>query len=119
MSVASSRPLPRPPPRAAGPAQVGAPGGCRSVHESLARLISWSMAPFYRRYGRRWPRVVALWCSGLLAVASFAVALDAAAAPAPGPLAHAPGFRLAFGQQVLAGPSGGALDPKGDAWVSA
>src|SRR6204780_2353789 len=98
--------------------QVGAPGRCRSVHDGRDRLISWSMAPFYPRYGRRWPRVVALGCSGLLAVASFAVALDAAAAPAPGPLAHAPGFRLAFGQQVLAGPYGVALDPKGDVWVA-
>jgi phospholipase C len=76
------------------------------------------MAPFYRRYGRRWPRVVALWCSGLLVAASFAVALDAAATPAPGPLAHAPDFRLAFGQRVLAGPYGVALDPKGDVWVA-
>ena len=64
------------------------------------------MGPFYRRWGRRWPRAVAP-CF-LLAAVSLA----------PGPLARAPGFRLAFGQQVLAGPYGVALDPKGDVWVA-
>ena len=64
------------------------------------------MAPFYRRCGRRWPRVVAP-CF-LLAAVSLT----------PGPLAHAPGFRLAFGQQVLSGPYGVALDSNGDVWVA-
>ncbi len=34
------------------------------------------------------------------------------------PLAHAPGFRQAFGQQTLAGPYGVALAPDGDVWVA-
>ena len=74
------------------------------------------MAPFYRRCRRRWPRVVAL--AYLLAAFSLAAAQSAAASPGPGPLAHAPGFRLAFGQRVLAGPYGVALDPKGDVWAA-
>jgi len=64
------------------------------------------MAPFYLRCGRRWPRAVAP-CF-LLAAVSLT----------PGPLAHAPGFRLAFGQQALASPYGVALDPDGDVWVA-
>ncbi len=64
------------------------------------------MAPLFWRRGRRWPGIVAP-CF-LLAAVSLT----------PGPLAHAPGFRLAFGQQVLAGPYGVALDPNGDVWVA-
>src|SRR5580698_5848842 len=116
MSVASYRPLSAPPPRA--PAVRGrtrqyatAP---RGVQRGRDGLISWSMAPFYRQCGRRWPRAVALG----MAAFWIAAAQPAAASPGPGPLAHAPGFRLALGQQVLAGPYGVALDPKGDVWVA-
>ena len=76
------------------------------------------MAPIYRRCGRRWSRAVAAACSGLLAVGSFSVALTASAASGPGSLAHAPRFRQALGQHVLADPYGVALDPKGDVWVA-
>ncbi len=54
----------------------------------------------------------------MLAAFCIAAAPPAAASAGPGPLAHAPGFRLAFGQQVLDGPCGVALDPKGDIWVA-
>jgi tripartite motif-containing protein 71 len=40
------------------------------------------------------------------------------AAPGSGPLAHAPRFRRAFGQQVLADPGGVAVDLAGDIWVA-
>jgi phospholipase C len=58
---------------------------------------------------------------------AFLVALLAAAGPGAGaaaaiagssPLAHAPGFRQAFGQQALAGPYGVAIAPGGDVWVA-
>ncbi len=60
-------------------------------------------------------------------LAALLVATLAAAGPAAGasarttpssPLAHAPGFRQAFGQQRLAGPYGVALGPDGDIWVA-
>ncbi len=68
-----------------------------------------------RRRGRG-PWVTALVCCGMLAaVASASVS---AAAATPSPLAHAPRFRQAFGQQTLAGPGGVAVDPAGDIWVA-
>jgi phospholipase C len=63
-------------------------------------------------------------------LAAFLVTALAALAPAagastegtgatvPGPLAHAPGFRQAFGQQALADPYGIAIGPDGDIWVA-
>ena len=60
-------------------------------------------------------------------LAAFLVVLLAAVGPAasasPGvtgssPLAHAPGFRQAFGQQALTGPYGVAIAPDGDIWVA-
>ena len=38
--------------------------------------------------------------------------------PGPDPLAHAPRFRQALGQQVLASPGGVAADPAGGIWVA-
>ena len=80
-----------------------------------------------RRRGRR-PWVTALLCCGMFgAVASApgpsalgytALASVSAAAATPSPLAHAPRFRQAFGQQTLAGPGGVAADPAGDIWVA-
>jgi phospholipase C len=75
------------------------------------------MAFLYRRRGR-WPQAIAL--AVMLAVGSFALTRTASAAPGTsvsGPLAHAPAFRQSFGQQVLAGPCGVALDPAGDVWI--
>ena len=91
-----------------------------------------------RRRGRR-PRVIALACFGMLVATLFTLGPSALARTpsaaltslcpnpskprqhprrAPSPLAHAPGFRLAFGQQVLSGPYGVALDSNGDVWVA-
>jgi hypothetical protein len=42
----------------------------------------------------------------------------ASAAQRPDPLAHAPRFGRAFGQQVLASPGGLAADPVGGIWVA-
>ncbi len=76
-----------------------------------------------RRRGRR-PRVIALVCGGLLAAILVATAFDpgspalARTAPGSSPLAHAPGFQRAFGQQALAGPDGVAADPAGNIWVA-
>ncbi|MBV9205187.1 MAG: hypothetical protein JO037_07245 [Actinobacteria bacterium] len=69
-------------------------------------------------------------CGVLAAVLAVMSAGGAAAAAIPagggtpardagtGPLAHAPPFRLAFGQRVLADPGGVAVDPGGDVWVT-
>ena len=80
-----------------------------------------------RRRGRR-PWVTALVCCGMLgavasapgpsALAYTASASVSVAAATPSPLAHAPRFRQAFGQQTLAGPGGVAADPAGDIWVA-
>ena len=78
-----------------------------------------------RRRGRR-PRLIALVGFGMLVATVFtsgssALARTATAASwasAPGPLAHAPPFRRAFGQQTLADPGGVAADPAGDIWVA-
>ncbi len=74
-----------------------------------------------RRRGQR-PRIIALACGGALAAGLVAVpvtlASPASAAPRPDPLAHAPRFRQAFGQQVLASPGGVAADPAGGVWVA-
>src|ERR1700683_566653 len=115
MSVASYRPL-----SAAAACRHRAPPRPPGVQGGRDRLLSWSMAPFpYRQCGRRWPRVVALWTAAFwMAAFWIAAAQPAGASPGPGPLAHALGFRLALGQQVLAGPYGVALDPKGDVWVA-
>jgi phospholipase C len=60
-------------------------------------------------------------------VAAFLVAALAAVAPGASastgvagssPLAHAPGFRQAFGAQALAGPYGVAVSPGGTIWVA-
>ncbi len=72
-----------------------------------------------------------MWSRGLLAaflaVAFLAVAFLAVVAPrasaaagsvGPGPLAHAPGFRQAFGQRTLADPYGVAIGQDGDVWVA-
>jgi phospholipase C len=62
---------------------------------------------------------------GALLVAALGAMAPGASASAgsPGsagssPLAHAPGFRQAFGQQTLADPYGVALAPDGDVWVA-
>ncbi len=60
-----------------------------------------------RRRGLRL-RVIALVCLVVFAASAFT----------PSPLAHAPPFRHAFGQQALAGPGGVATDPVGDVWVA-
>jgi phospholipase C len=65
-----------------------------------------------------WPRVIALVCCGTLAATLITPALAALARPGPNPLAHAPRFRRALGQQILAGPGGVAADPAGDIWVA-
>ncbi len=80
-----------------------------------------------RRCGQR-PRVIVIViaCGSVLAVLLSAVWLtlaQAAAAPRPDPLAHAPRFRRALGvpvrgQPVLAGPGGVAAGPAGDVWVA-
>ena len=79
-----------------------------------------------RRCGRR-PRVIAVACCGLLAATVVcvpfapgpaALARPAFATPGPNPLARAPAFLRAFGQQALAGPDGVAADPAGNVWVS-
>jgi phospholipase C len=76
-----------------------------------------------RRRGRR-SRVIALACCGMLAATLLgvsgpsALARPVSAAPGPSPLAHAPGFRLVLGQQVLADPGGVAADPAGNVWVA-
>jgi len=63
-----------------------------------------------------------VWASLLTVVLAVTLSAPASAAPRsgpqPGPLAHAPGFRQSFGQQMLAGPCGVALDPHGDVWVA-
>jgi len=95
-----------------------------------------------RRRGRR-PRGIALVCGSVLAATLVAIpfssgpsalarpvlARPAPARPAPartgaatlsgpGPLAHAPRFRRAFGQRVLADPGGVAAGPSGGVWVA-
>jgi phospholipase C len=71
------------------------------------------MAPFYRILAAVIPAAV------ILTAGSFAPSLTASAASGPtSPLAHAPRFRQAFGQQELAGPCGVALDPDGNVWVA-
>ena len=81
-----------------------------------------------RRRSRR-PRGIALACRSLLAVTLAALLFPsgpsgpsalarAPAAAGPGPLAHAPRFRRAFGQQVLADPGGVAAAPSGGVWVA-
>src|SRR5271166_4642929 len=88
-------------------------------------LLCWSMGILSRRRGRR-PRLIALVGFGMLVATIFtsgssALARTATAASwasAPGPLAHAPSFRRAFGQQTLADPGGVAVDPAGDIWVA-
>ena len=92
------------------------------------------MALTFPRRARR-PQAIALVCVSLFAAlgtVSLSAAAPVSATPrsglpssgAPssgaqaGPLAHAPGFRQSFGQQVLASPGGVALDPRGDIWVA-
>ncbi len=87
------------------------------------------MALTFPRRARR-PQAIALVCVSLLAAActvTLSAAAPVSAAPRyglprsgaqSGPLAHAPGFRQSFGQQVLAAPDGVALDPRGDIWVA-
>jgi phospholipase C len=77
-----------------------------------------------RRRGRG-PRVIALLCLGMFVVTIFTPGSSAlgrtvswASAGPPGPLAHAPPFRRAFGQQTLAEPGGLATDPADDVWVA-
>ncbi len=81
--------------------------------------------PFPSRWPRPSPRVAALASRGVVA----AVLVTALAAIAPGasasagitgssPLAHAPGFRQAFGKQTLADPYGVAAGPGGTLWVA-
>src|SRR5512142_1805562 len=72
-----------------------------------------------RRRGQR-PRVIVA-CGSVLAVLLSAVSFTlarASAAPRADPLAHAPRFRRAFGQPVLASPGGVAADPAGGVWVA-
>jgi phospholipase C len=95
------------------------------------------MPPPYRWRGRRRQAtalaVIVCIIIIIIIAGSFARTLTASAAPAvpgasgvsgssgasgSGPLAHAPGYRQAFGQQALAGPDGVALDPGGDIWVA-
>jgi streptogramin lyase len=70
-------------------------------------LICRSMGFLSRHRGRRL-RVMALVCLAVFAASAFT----------PSPLAHAPPFRRAFGQQTLSGPGGVAIDPVGDVWVA-
>jgi phospholipase C len=60
--------------------------------------------------------VAALLVSALAAGAPGASASTAVAGSSP--LAHAPGFRQAFGEQTLAGPYGVAVSPGGTIWVA-
>ncbi len=63
--------------------------------------------------------LAAFLAAALAAVAPGASAsTEGTAATGPGPLAHAPGFRQAFGQQALADPYGVAIGPDGDIWVA-
>src|SRR6266702_2275737 len=73
------------------------------------------MGPKSRRRGLR-PRVIALACCGVLAAALLTP--GPAARAGPNPLAHAPPFRRALGQQELASPGGVAADPAGGIWVA-
>jgi phospholipase C len=74
-----------------------------------------------RRRGQR-PRTTALACgralAAVLVAAPFTFVSPALAAQRPDPLAHAPRFQRAFGQQVLASPGGVAADPAGGIWVA-
>ena len=77
-----------------------------------------------RRRGPR-PRVIALVFLGMLVATSFtpgssvlARTASAVSAAPPSPLAHAPPFRRAFGQQTLAEPVGLATDPADDVRVA-
>jgi phospholipase C len=66
-----------------------------------------------------WSRGVLAAVFVLAAVAAVAAGADAAAGSAgSGPLAHAPGFRQAFGQRTLADPYGVAIGRDGDVWVT-
>src|SRR5260370_21601022 len=62
------------------------------------------------------PRVIALACCGVLAAALLTP--GPAARAGPNPLAHAPPFRRALGQQELASPGGVAADPAGGLWAA-
>src|SRR5712691_7965694 len=68
-----------------------------------------------RRRGLR-PRVIALACCGVLAAALLTP--GPAARAGPNPLAHAPPFRRALGQQELASPGGVAAAPAGGIWAA-
>ena len=82
-----------------------------------------------RRRGQE-PRVIGLACASVLAATLIAAPLASAppalarpaarasAATRPDPLAHAPRFRRAVGQQTLAGPAGVAVGPAGGVWVA-
>ena len=81
--------------------------------------------PFLSRWPGPSPRVAALASRGM--VAAFLVTALAAIAPEAGasagitgssPLAHAPDFRQAFGEQTLADPYGVAVSPGGTLWVA-
>src|ERR1700689_1279886 len=87
------------------------------------------MALTFPRRARR-PQAIAFACVSLFAAVctvTLSAAAPVSAAPRSGlprsgaqagPLAHAPGFRQSFGQQVLASPGGVALDPRGAVWVA-
>ena len=76
------------------------------------------------------PRVIALVCASVLAAILVAAPLAsgppalarpaprASAATRPDPLAQAPRFRRAVGQQTLAAPAGVAAGPAGGVWVA-
>ena len=66
--------------------------------------------------GRR-SRAIALAGGSVLAAMLVAVPV-ASGSPGPDPLAHAPRFARAFGQQALAQPGGLAIDAAGHVWVA-
>ena len=66
--------------------------------------------------GRR-SRAIALAGGSVLAAMLVAVPV-ASGSPGPDPLAHAPRFARAFGQQALAQPGGVAVDAAGHVWVA-
>ena len=62
--------------------------------------------------------VATAFTSGSSALARAASSASTASSGPPSPLAHAPPFRRAFGQQTLADPGGVATDPADDIWVA-
>src|SRR6201995_3455396 len=75
------------------------------------------MSGLQSRYRGRRSRAIALAGGTVLAAMLVAVPV-ASGSPGPDPLAHAPRFARALGQQALAQPGGVAVDAAGHIWVA-